>query len=133
MKLNLNWPGVIVAAIAVYLFGWFWYGVAFEAQWEALTAVTAESDDWGAMLWGVPATLVTMIGLGWLIGRDGSWAAGLKTGLMAGVFFAVTTSSFAYIYEGANPGLIPIDWGHLLIAFGLGGAVIGGLKAGKAG
>ncbi len=133
MNLNVNWPVVIVATVVVYLFGWLWYGMLFEAQWEALTAVTVESDDWGAMLWGVPATLLTMIGLGWLIGRDSTWPAGLKTGLMAGVFFAVTTSSFAYIYEGANPGLILIDWGHLLIAFGLGGTIIGGLKLGKAG
>lgn len=128
MKLNVYWPAVIAATVVVYLFGWLWYGVLFEAPWMRMTGASAESESMAAMAWGVAPTFIAMIGLGWLIGRDGGWAAGLKTGLMAGVFFALTTSAFAYIYEGANPGLIPIDWGHLLIAFGLGGAVIGELK-----
>lgn len=130
MNMKLNWLGVIVATVAAFMIGWLWYGMIFEAQWMALSGVDPDAgSSTTAMALGVLQTLVVMIGLGWLIGRLGDgWMNGLKTGVMACVFFALTTSAYAFIYGGENMGLLPIDWGHMLAVYGIGGAIIGGLK-----
>ena len=69
-----------------------------------------------------------MFGLAWFIGRDSSWMEGLKTGLIAGVCFALMTSAYGFLYMTSPMGLLPIDWSHLLVVYAVGGAIIGGLK-----
>lgn len=132
MTMKLNWPGILAATIAAFFIGFLWYGLIFEATWLELTGQTKTEDmSMLPMVWGLLQTLVIMIGLGWLIGQgSGGWMNGLKTGLMAGVFFALTTSAYGFIYETANIGLLPIDWSHLLLVYGVGGAIIGGLRLG---
>lgn len=130
MTMKLNWLGIGVATVVAFFIGFLWYGILFEAQWKALTGVVAE--DGGDPMWmllGLFQTFVTMVGLGWLIDRfGGGWMNGLKTGLMAGVFFALTTSAYGFIYMTSDMGLLPIDWSHLLAVYGVGGAIIGGVK-----
>lgn len=129
MTAKLNWMGIIVATVVAFFIGFLWYGLIFEAQWTALTGVTAEGGDAMWMLVGVVQTFITMTGLGWLISKLGDgWMNGFKTGLMAGVFFALTTSAYGFIYQTSAMGLLPIDWSHLLAVYGVGGAIIGGLK-----
>lgn len=130
MTVKINWTGVIVATVVAFFIGFLWYGIVFEAAWLELTGKT-KSEDMAVlpMIWGLLQTFVTMIGLGWLISKMGDgWMNGLKTGLVAGVCFALTTSAYGYVYETMPQGLLPIDWGHLLIIYAVGGAVIGGLK-----
>ena len=130
MNAKLNWLGIIVATVVAFFLGFLWYGLIFAEQWMALTGVTDEGSGnavW--MLLGVVQTFVTMVGLGWLLGRDGGgWMNGLKMGLVAGVCFALTTSAYGFIYQTSAMGLLPIDWSHLLAVYAVGGAIIGGLK-----
>jgi len=130
MNAKLNWLGIIVATVVAFFLGFLWYGLIFAEQWMALTGVTDEGS--GNAMWmllGVVQTFVTMVGLGWLIGRDGGgWMNGLKMGLVAGVCFALTTSAYGFIYQTSAMGLLPIDWSHLLAVYAVGGAIIGGLK-----
>ncbi len=128
---NMNWLGIIVAAVVAYFIGFLWYGVLFEAEWQALTGVVVEEgkSDMTPMILGFFQTLVTMVGLGWFIGKiGGGWMGGAKVGLVAAVCFAIMTTAYAYLYEGAPMGLMKIDWSHLLLIYGIGGAIIGGLK-----
>lgn len=130
MSMKLNWLGIGVATVVAFFIGFLWYGLIFAEQWMALTGTVedgGESPVW--MLLGLLQTFVIMTGLGWLIGKTGDgWMNGLKTGLMAGVFFALTTSAYGFIYQTSAMGLLPIDWSHLLAVYGVGGAIIGGLK-----
>lgn len=127
---RINWLGVAVATVAAFFIGFLWYGLIFQEQWMALTGVTDEGS--GNAMWmllGVVQTFVTMVGLGWFIGRDGGgWMHGLKIGLIAGVCFALMTSAYGFIYQTSPMGLLPIDWSHLLVVYAVGGAIIGGLK-----
>ena len=125
---RINWVGVIVATVAAFFIGFLWYGLLFETTWLELTG-QAKSEDMSMlpMGWGLLQTFVTMTGLGWFIGREASWMDGLKAGLVAAVCFAMMTSAYGFIYETAPVGLLPIDWGHLLVIYALGGAIIGGL------
>ena len=126
---RINWLGVIVATVAAFFIGFLWYGLIFEATWLELTG-QSKSEDMSVlpMAWGLAQTFVTMLGLGWLIGRDSTVLNGLKTGLIAAVCFALMTSAYGFIYETAPAGLLPIDWSHLLVIYAVGGAIIGGLR-----
>lgn len=130
MTAKLNWLGIVVATVVAFFVGFLWYGVLFEAVWKDLSGVGAEEGDPMWMLLGVVQTFVTMVGLGWFIARDGAggWMAGLKTGLIAGVCFALMTSAYGFIYQTSPMGLLPIDWSHLLVVYAVGGALIGGLR-----
>lgn len=125
---RINWLGVIVATIVAFFIGVLWYGLLFEAQWLALTG-TAKPEEMSMlpMVWGLAQTFVTMAGLGWFIG-GGGLMDGVKTGLIAAVCFALMTSAYNFIYETANPGLLPIDWSHLLVIYAVGGAIIGAVR-----
>jgi hypothetical protein len=127
---RINWLGVAVATVVAFFVGFLWYGLIFQEQWMALTGVTDEgSGDSMWMLLGVVQTFVTMVGLGWFIGREGGgWMNGLKVGLIAGVCFALMTSAYGFIYQTSPMGLLPIDWSHLLVVYAVGGAIIGGLR-----
>jgi len=131
MTAKLNWLGIIVATVVAFFIGFLWYGLIFAEKWMALTGVTDEgSGDSIWMLLGLVQTFVTMVGLGWFIAREGAPGLmnGLKIGLLAGVCFALMTSAYGFIYQTSPMGLLPIDWSHLLLVYGVGGAVIGGLR-----
>jgi len=130
MTAKLNWLGIIVATVVAFFIGFLWYGLIFAEQWIALTGVADEGGDPMWMMLGLVQTLVTMIGLGWFIARDGAagWMGGFKIGLVAGVAFALMTSAYGFIYQTAPLGLLPIDWSHLLVVYAVGGALIGGLR-----
>ncbi len=126
---RINWLGVIVATVAAFFIGFLWYGLIFEATWLELTGQTKSEDmSMLPMVWGLAQTFVTMLGLGWFIGRDSSVMEGLKTGLVAAICFALMTSAYNFIYETSPTGLLPIDWSHLLVIYAVGGALIGGLR-----
>lgn len=130
MTINVNWLGVIVATVVAFFIGFLWYGLIFEATWLELTGQTKSEDmSMMPMVWGFAQTFVTMFGLGWFISKTGDgWMNGLKTGLVAGVCFALMTSAYGFLYGTAPQGLLAIDWSHLLVIYAVGGAIIGGLK-----
>lgn len=131
---GINWAGVIAATVVGVLIGFLWYATIFEKQWMALSGVTPAGDEANtAMALGVVNQLVVAIGLSWLVNRLGNatLVGGAKTGLLAGVFFAVTTSAMNFIYGQANTGLIPIDFGYLLISYTAMGATVGAAKLGS--
>jgi hypothetical protein len=134
MLKGINWIGVGAAFVAATAIGMLWYGMLFEAQWMALSGITQADIDAAnpamSMTVGAVNTLIAMAGLGWLIARLGedSWIGGLKTGLAVGVLFALTTAALGFIYGVQNRGLIPIDFGYLLLMYGVGGLLIGGLR-----
>lgn len=131
---GINWVGVIVALVVSQAVGFVWYGLVFEQQWIALSGVNPDSANGLAMVWGAVQNLVVAIGLAWLTARTGmtGWVNGAMAGLIACVFFGLATMSLRFIYGADNGGLIPIDGGYMLIQYALSGALVGGLKFGRA-
>jgi len=132
---GVNWVGVAIATIVVWLIGYLWYGMLFAEAWMAAMNMTKESmdqSDMTPMILGFVNTLVTCVGLGLIVPKvEDGLMGGLKTGLMAGVFFACTTEAMGFIYGGKSQALIPIDFGYLLVLYAVAGAIIGGVKLGK--
>jgi hypothetical protein len=131
---GINWAGVVAAVIVGQVIGFLWYGMLFDEQWMALSGVSPnEGEATTSMALGVVNQLVLAVGLSWLINKAGtaSLVGGATTGGLAGVFFALTTAALGFIYGGQNTGLIPIDFGYLLISYAAMGATVGAVKLGS--
>jgi hypothetical protein len=130
---SINWIGVVVALIAGQAIGFVWYGLLFEAQWQALTGITPETADSMAMVWGMVQNLVIVLGLAWLTAKTATagWVGGALFGALVCAFFGLGTMALRFIYGNDNTGLIPIDGGYMLIQYIVSGAILAGLKFGK--
>jgi len=128
---SINWAGVIVAVILAEVIGVLWYGMVFQAKWMALMNIPASTGgSTTAMVIGAVNELVVAIGLSWLVGKTGgaNLVGGVTAGLLAAIFFACTTDAMAYIYAGENTGLIPINFGYLLVSYAVMGAAVAVVK-----
>ena len=129
---NVNWIGVIVAAIVMYVIGWLWYAMIFKAQYAAAMPNAGDAMATTTYVYGFINTLVVAIGLGIVAPRLGDgWAGGAKAGLIIGVFFACTTLAMGYIYGNMPKDLLWIDLGYLLVMYIVGGAIVCGLSLGR--
>lgn len=132
---GINWIGVVAALVAGQAIGFAWYGMVFQEQWMALSGITpSEAEGGAAMMWGIVQNLVICIGLSWLVARTGTqgWLQGALVALAACIFFGLATMALRFIYGDDDPGLIPIDGGYMLVQYLVSGALIGGLRLGKA-
>ncbi len=128
---GINWAGVVAAVIAGQIIGILWYGMVFKAQWMSMMGITADPGmNWEVMALGAIDQLVAAVGLSWLLGKTGATnlAGGVTGGLAAAIFFACTTDAQGYIYAGVNTGLIPINFGYLLVSYAVMGAVVAVVK-----
>ncbi|MBX7249312.1 MAG: DUF1761 domain-containing protein [Caulobacteraceae bacterium] len=132
---GVNWAGVVVAAVVVWLVGYVWYDMLFGAAWLREMHMTEEQAMAGGMtplFLGALNTLVMCLGLGLLVPRLGDGLmAGVKAGLLGGIFFAATNQWQGAIYGGDSNTLLMIDVGYILVGYAVGGAIIGALRFGK--
>ena len=127
--MRINWLGVIISAVFIVALRYLWYAHFGGADWghlvgRAMAGVQASPKAAGMEL--VDA-LVLSTGLGWVIGLSGrSAGAGLGAGLAAAVVFGLTAVAEGYIH-GAPLKDVLIDGGYVLLAYAVGGLIIGAL------
>jgi Protein of unknown function (DUF1761) len=131
--LGLKLVPVIVSSVAIYIVGALIYGLLFSAQWMALAGYTEDSfkgQEWRMALGPIMPILITL-GMGLLIKDRGitTLQAGLKLGVMVGIFFLVATRLYSLAYGTEPVGLFLLDSAHLLLNAVVAGAVLGALKA----
>ena len=137
---GVNWIAVIIAFVALEALGFLWYGVLFSSAWMAemkavgLNPDTSQAAQVRSLTEGAVLIIVQLLGLSWLLRRLGatSFGAGAMAALAAFVVFALTTAGMEYVYMGFTPKLMAINCGQNLLAYLLGGAILGGLKIGRA-
>lgn len=140
MLKGVNWIAVAIAVVLLQALGFVWYGMAFSAAWTAemqavgITLDMSSEAQTRSMVGGVVVTLVTVLGLAWLMGKLGAdgLQGGLTTALAAWFFFSLTTQALEYLYMSFTPTLMMINAGYQLVAFLLAGAVLGLVKFGRA-
>ncbi|MFC3077556.1 DUF1761 domain-containing protein [Phenylobacterium terrae] len=128
---GVNWIAVAVAFVVVYGVGFLWYGVLFTRAWTAALGREPDMSNPGlSMTLGALNTLLTVIGIAWLLARLGARTAmsGLAASLAAFVFFVLTASAMDYIYQGDSEQLFAIDIGYQLATFVLAGLVLGAMQ-----
>ncbi len=125
--MRINWLGIILSAIVIVALRYLWYAHFGGADWghlvnKAIAGIQGSQKAAGLEL--VDALLLSL-GLAWVIGLSGrSAAAGVGVGLAAGILFGLTAVAEGYIHGGPLQTLL-IDGGYVLLAYGLGGLIIG--------
>ena len=128
---GLNWLGVIVALIVGEGLGMLWYGMLFKDRWIAAAKPDmSDPNNMMPMVLGAVVSLVTIIGLAWLVKRlnQDSFGGGLRVGVVTGVAFGMTSVLLDPIYAGRGPELMMIEAGFILAFFVLSGVIVGGVK-----
>jgi hypothetical protein len=131
--LGLRPLAVLAAAVAVYATGFLIYGVLFDEQWMAWSGVTQDSfagQEWRMALSPVMPVLIAL-GTGLIMRGRGitSWQAGLKLGLMVGLFFLVAGRAYMFVYGTEPVQLLALDSMHLLLNGAAAGAILGAMRA----
>jgi len=127
--MRINWLGIIISAIVIVALRYLWYAHFGGAGWgdlatKAVAGVQGSPKAAGLEL--VDALLLSL-GIAWIIGLSGrSAAGGLGVGLAAGVLFGLTAVAEGYIH-GAPLKDFLIDGGYAVLAYTLGGLIIGAL------
>jgi hypothetical protein len=140
MLKGVNWISVIIAFVLLEVIGYLWYGMIFSKAWVAEMNAIGLKPDMSAsaqttsLAIGAVLILVQVLGLSWLSRKLGATtlAAGASGALAAYVFFALPTQGMEYAYMGFTPTLMAINCGQLLVSYLVAGAVLGGVRVGKA-
>ncbi len=131
---NLNWLGVLAGLVAGQVIGMLWYAVIFKKAWLAASGITPDSSKSAnmAMAVGALVNLITVIGLGFIIGHfdAADWMGGAHAGLFCSVFFAATTVALRAVYSNDTFSarawkLFAIDAGYLIVYLTVAGALFG--------
>ncbi len=127
--MRINWLGIIISAIIIVALRYLWYAHFSGADWGQLVAKTIAAIQGSPKAAGLELVdaLVLSLGIAWVIGLSGrAAAAGLGVGLAAGILFGLTSVAEGYIH-GAPLKDFLIDGGYVLLAYTIGGLVIGAL------
>ena len=127
---GINWLAVIVATVAAFAIGGFWYSKALCGNaWLQEVGLTEEAVNNANMPRTFGGTLVlqfiAVTALAALIGSDGTWQSGLQTGLLVGIFWVATAYGITYLFEQRSLRLFLINAGYNIVLFSIVGTIIG--------
>ncbi|MDX2233442.1 MAG: DUF1761 domain-containing protein [Hyphomonadaceae bacterium] len=120
---------ILAASAAMYVIGALIYGLLFSEAWMALSGYTKDSfagQEWRMALSPVMPVLIA-VGLSMLLRwrGAGTLGAGLSTGVIAAVFFLVSSRLYMFVYGVEPPGLLALDALHMVLIGAVGGAILG--------
>lgn len=131
MLKGINWIAVVVAFVLLEALGFLWYGPVFGAIWTAELGTPPDpKSDQFALAVGAVFTIITIVGLSWVLRRLGatSLRASLTGAFAAWFFFSYTTMAVDYLYVGQTGTFVMINMGYQLLAYLIAGAVLGLMK-----
>ena len=109
---HINWLAVLVAGLAYFFLGAFWYTALFGKKWQSYNKTlmndpNAKKGTAAIMLGSFILMLICAFGLALIVTRLNlsGWKVGLKLGLLTGICFAGTAVHISYIYEKRPLGL----------------------------
>jgi hypothetical protein len=130
MSLDINWLGVIVAAVATFVLGGVWYGPLFGKVWRAAEG-RPDPDPTQAkhpvFVYGLSFVLMLIAAavLAVAVGPDPSIDRSFVVGLVVGVGWVATSFGVNYLFAGRRPALLAVDAGYNVVLFALMGLIIG--------
>ncbi len=120
---GVNVLGVVLAALAMWIIGYVWYGLVFGDAWLATSGYTAEMFEGQSPLWmgaGLLLSVVLSFGLGWHMNQKN--ISVLKTaalfGLWLSLLIGVPLMAYGYVYSpGHSLELFMINASHTVVTF----------------
>ena len=131
---NINLWAVLVAALATFLLGGFWYSPALfgklwarEAGVDPAAVEKKKGQKHPAMVFVLAYvfSVIAAAALSYLLGPNPELAAAVKLGLIAGACFAATSFGINYQFAGKSFLLLLIDAGYHIVQFVLFGVILG--------
>jgi hypothetical protein len=130
----LNWPAILVAAVAYFALGALWYSpVLFSKKWIAYLKLDVNDPNAKkgmALMFGgsFVLMLVQSIAIAILAERLGihgnGWMSGLKLGLLTGCCFGAATIGTNYLYKKKPLGLFLINGSYAILGNIIAGIII---------
>ncbi len=125
---GLNVVAILAGSVAFFMLGWVWYGMLFMEQWTSLSGITINPNkemNPAEMAYGFINCVVVTIGLGLLLKwlNVSKLLTAVKYGVMACVFFALTTDAYGFIYGGQPFELFVLNGGYNLVGYALVAAI----------
>jgi len=129
---------IILATLLFYVVGFVIYGLLFSEQWMTYACMTeaealARNEALGPMMyiWGLVITLAQVLGIALFLKKANvnSAGKGLMKGAMLATLFALPVMAYNWLYQGSSANLLGMDYIHLLIGYGIAGAVLGFFRA----
>jgi hypothetical protein len=131
---HVNYLAVLVSAIAMFILGGLWYSpVLFAKKWVALIGKTEEELKASAS-GPLPYVFVFICAFitSWVLAlvlnhflHHWSWLGGAEVGALCWLGFAGATSYGSAMFSGKPKALWLIDSGYNLVAFVIGGMILG--------
>lgn len=131
--MDINIIAVILAALAAFFLGFFWYTIIFAKPWQKeigmkADASGADAPSLGRMLVGSLILEVVMaVVLATFIGTAADWFTGLRIGALIGLTMVGFAFGVNYMFEGKSMKLWLINAGYNTVVFAVMGLIIGAL------
>ena len=129
---DLNWLGVILAALAYFALGGLWYSPAFLGKpWMAASGMTMPEDGQGPgpAIYAAPLVtcLVAAIATGMLAAATGTdtVSEGIVLGVVLGIGYAATIAGVTGVFESTKPN--PKTWTLITAGYHVVGLVLAGI------
>jgi hypothetical protein len=128
--MTINWLGVALCTLAVFVIGGPWYGPIFGKAWMKASGLTAEMAPKGghkAVVFGGAAVagFIAAIGLGSIIGPAPDVMRGLHFGLLAGICLVTMSVVINDLFANRSFALLAIDGGYNIVLFAAMGVIFG--------
>lgn len=129
--MDVNWIGVIAAAVSAFVLGGLWYGPLFGKPWLRLNG---KAD--GEAMNGHPVkvfggafvcSLIAAFVFAMFLGPEPGLQFGISAGFAAGAGWVATSFGINYLFASRPLGMWLIDGGYHTLQFTLYGAILGWL------
>ncbi len=125
---DVNYLGVLLAAISAFVLGGIWYSLLFGRRWMALSGQSEEKLKSGspAMVFGLAflAALVSAFVFAMLTRHVTDIGDGASFGFAIGLGIAAASLGLSYVFERRPLGLWLVNGGYLVVQFTLYGVIL---------
>jgi len=127
---DINYLAVIVAALASFVVGFFWYSpMLFAKVWQNEIGLSDEKIKKTNMplVFGVSflLTLIISFNLAAFLGKDAGFVWGLTAGALAGIGWVASSLGILYLFERRSMRLFLINAGYQAVTYMAAGGIIG--------
>lgn len=130
MSLDVNWLAVVIAALATFVLGGFWYGPLFGGVWrkaEGASEPMATKAGHPAIVYGLSFALMLIAAalLAIALGPAPELGRSVGAGLVIGLGWVATSFGVNYLFAGRRLALFVVDAGYSAVLFPVMGLILG--------
>lgn len=129
-SVQINWLGVLLAALSSFLIGGVWYNALFTKKWQQATGLKETELQKGMQRVFIGSFLLSLImaaNLAFFIGDEGA-TFGLLAGFAVGFGWIAAAFGINYLFERKSFSLYVINAGYNIVTATVMGLIIGAMQ-----